>query len=161
MSPVPPAPVVTVTPNPVAQVTPKLSARDQRFADDLRRTFPVRPGELDSSLAARGEKVCSGSDAVAPMVDEAATRRHDWPDAPVGWVISVIVLAEKDLCPARLTASTVTYVVTGSTADVTYGPANSGYQGIVPLSVARPLASPECQTNRDSTRGWIDVNSAG
>lgn len=30
-------------------------------------------------------------------------------------------------------------MATGSTADVTYGPSGSGYQGSVPLAVTKPL----------------------
>jgi len=57
----------------------------------------------------------------------------------------MILLAEKDICPAEKAAQTVTYVVTGSNAsnaDVTYGPAGSSYQATVPMSVTRPLRNP-------------------
>jgi len=37
---------------------------------------------------------------------------------------------------------TVTYVVTGSAADVTYGPAGSDYSGAVPMTVTKPLGTP-------------------
>lgn len=39
-------------------------------------------------------------------------------------------------------AQTVTYVVTGSDADVTYGPSGSDYSGSVPLHVSKPLGTP-------------------
>jgi hypothetical protein len=39
-------------------------------------------------------------------------------------------------------APTVVYVVNGSPADVTYGPAGSDAQGTVPMRVSAPLASP-------------------
>lgn len=39
-------------------------------------------------------------------------------------------------------AQTVTYVVTGSAADVTYGPAGSSLSGTVPLHVTKPLGTP-------------------
>jgi hypothetical protein len=41
-----------------------------------------------------------------------------------------------------LRPSTVTYVVTGSPADVTWGPAGSDHQGTVPMHVTRPLRNP-------------------
>lgn len=37
---------------------------------------------------------------------------------------------------------TVTYEVTGSSADVTYGPAGSDYSGSVPMHVTKPLGTP-------------------
>src|SRR5262249_49982846 len=37
----------------------------------------------------------------------------------------------------------VTYVATGNTANVTYGPSGSGYQGSAPLTVSRPLGNPQ------------------
>ena len=43
---------------------------------------------------------------------------------------------------AAAAAQTVTYVVRGSPADVTYGPAGSDYSGAVPLHVAKPLGTP-------------------
>jgi hypothetical protein len=39
-------------------------------------------------------------------------------------------------------AQTVTYVVTGSAADVTYGPTGSESSGAVPMSVTKPLGTP-------------------
>lgn len=39
-------------------------------------------------------------------------------------------------------AQTVTYEVSGSPADVTYGPAGSNAQGSVPMDVTKPLATP-------------------
>lgn len=39
-------------------------------------------------------------------------------------------------------AQTVTYVVTGSDADVTYGPAGTNLSGSVPMSVSKPLGTP-------------------
>jgi hypothetical protein len=43
---------------------------------------------------------------------------------------------------AAAAAQTVTYVVTGSPADVTYGPAGSSLSGSVPLRVTKPLGTP-------------------
>jgi hypothetical protein len=39
-------------------------------------------------------------------------------------------------------AQTVTYVVTGSAADVTYGPAGTDLSGTVPMHVSKPLGTP-------------------
>lgn len=39
-------------------------------------------------------------------------------------------------------AQTVTYVVTGSAANVTYGPAGTDLSGTVPMSVIKPLGTP-------------------
>jgi hypothetical protein len=39
-------------------------------------------------------------------------------------------------------AQTVTYVVSGSHADVTYGPAGSDSSGTVPMNVTKPIAAP-------------------
>lgn len=43
---------------------------------------------------------------------------------------------------AKRQPQTVTYVVTGSDADVTYGPAGSDLSGSVPMHLTRPLGSP-------------------
>ena len=43
---------------------------------------------------------------------------------------------------AAAAAQTVTYVVSGSPADVTYGPAGSDYSGAVPLHVTKPIGTP-------------------
>jgi hypothetical protein len=43
---------------------------------------------------------------------------------------------------APAAVQTVTYVVTGSAADVTYGPSGSDYSGNVPMHVSKPLGSP-------------------
>ncbi|MFI9100107.1 hypothetical protein ACIGXA_06255 [Streptomyces fildesensis] len=42
----------------------------------------------------------------------------------------------------KAAAETVTYVVEGSTAEVTYGPAGSSFSGKVPLKVTKPLGTP-------------------
>ena len=43
---------------------------------------------------------------------------------------------------ARRLANTVSYVVTGSEADVTYGPSGSDFQGSVPMNVSAHLGNP-------------------
>ena len=44
---------------------------------------------------------------------------------------------------AKATRQTITYVVTGSNAQVTYGPTGSGLNGHVPMHVTRKLRNPE------------------
>jgi hypothetical protein len=44
--------------------------------------------------------------------------------------------------PSSAAAQTVTYIVTGSPADVTYGPAGSDLSGSVPMHLTKPLGSP-------------------
>ena len=51
--------------------------------------------------------------------------------------------AEADVCPQYIpVAQTVTYIVTGSSADVTYGPAGTDLNGTVPMTVSAPLGTP-------------------
>jgi len=53
---------------------------------------------------------------------------------------------QQPAAPAQAKAAagpqTVTYVVTGSNADVTYGPAGSNSSGSVPMHVTKPLGTP-------------------
>jgi hypothetical protein len=42
---------------------------------------------------------------------------------------------------ARRLANTITYVVTGSSADVTYGPAGSDFSDTVPMNVSAPIGN--------------------
>ncbi|MDI5964780.1 hypothetical protein POF50_027890 [Streptomyces sp. SL13] len=44
--------------------------------------------------------------------------------------------------PPAVSKDTVTYVVTGSSAEVTYGPAGSDFNGHVPMTVSKKLGSP-------------------
>lgn len=55
----------------------------------------------------------------------------------------MVLTAERDICPSEVPVrQTVTYVVTGSSADVTYGPAGSDLSGSVPMDVTATLGSP-------------------
>jgi hypothetical protein len=76
------------------------------------------------------------------MPSEAPAVQHHWMNSTPGGAIQMIHLAEKDICPAKVTAQTVTYVVTGSYADVTYGPTGSEDKGTIPMAVTQPLGSP-------------------
>ena len=44
--------------------------------------------------------------------------------------------------PVAAVKQTVTFVVTGSQADITYGPAGTSVSGTVPMRVTKPLANP-------------------
>ena len=69
---------------------------------------------------------------------------------PVNTPVDLGVVKTDETCPGAAgaaqpqsaAAGTVTYVVTGSTADVQYGPAGSNDQGQVPMNVTKPLGSP-------------------
>lgn len=54
----------------------------------------------------------------------------------------------------------VTYVVTGSPADVTYGPAGSSLTGTVPMHVSRPLGSPSYYSLQAQLQGSGTVTCA-
>lgn len=70
--------------------------------------------------------------------------------SPVSTTVDLGVVKTDETCPGAAGAAqpqsaasgTVTYVVTGSTADVQYGPAGSNNQGQVPMNVTKPLGSP-------------------
>ena len=53
---------------------------------------------------------------------------------------------------------TVTYIVTGSPADVTYGPAGSDFSGSVPMKVTKPLGNPDYYAIDAQLQGGGDVS---
>jgi hypothetical protein len=57
-------------------------------------------------------------------------------------------------------AQTITYVVTGSPADVTYGPAGTDISGTVPMSVTQPLGTPAYYAITAQLNGSGDVKCA-
>jgi hypothetical protein len=57
-------------------------------------------------------------------------------------------------------AQTVTYIVTGSDADVTYGPAGTDLSGTVPMSVTQPLGTPAYYDINAQLNGSGDVKCA-
>lgn len=81
-------------------------------------------------------KVCTQSPAPGP--------------SPVSTTVDFGVVKTDETCPGAPGAAqpqpaasgTVTYVVTGSSADVQYGPAGTNTQGQVPMNVTKPLGSP-------------------
>jgi hypothetical protein len=77
--------------------------------------------------------------------------RRAFPTISKGDAIQLLTIAEKDLCPAQSGPQEVTYVASGSSADVTYGPSGSGYQGSVPLTVTKPLVATRSFTRSASS----------
>jgi hypothetical protein len=120
-----------------------LSASDRHFVSDMRGTFTFGSDVQDSAIASFGEQVCHGREAGASVASEAPAVQHYWSNSSPGGAIHMIALAEKEICPAEQTVQTVTYAVTGSYANVTYGPTGSEDQATVPMSITQPLASPQ------------------
>jgi hypothetical protein len=90
-------------------------------------------------VASFGQGACRSVQSGTPLAGEVQPARRAFPAISRGDAIQLITIAEKDLCPAQSGPQMVTYVATGSSADVTYGPSGSGYQGAVPLTVTKPL----------------------
>jgi hypothetical protein len=120
-----------------------LSAGDKQFVTDMQNTFNFGSGVQGSNIASFGEQVCSDRESGTLVAGEVPTVQQDWTNTSPGATVQMIVMAEKDICPAQQSAQTVTYVVNGSDADVTYGPDGSDNQGTVPMSVTQPLGSPQ------------------
>jgi hypothetical protein len=85
---------------------------------------------------------CGGLAALVILI--AALASHSTSPSPA--TLPTVAVSQQ-AAPAGSTAAkaakeTVTYEVTGSPADVTYGPAGSSYSGTVPLSKTGPLGSP-------------------
>jgi hypothetical protein len=133
----------SVTPAAAPAASPTLSVDQLQFVSDMRSAFGFGSDVQASSLASFGEHVCSGRQSGTSVAGEVPYARHAWASVSKGDAVQMVTLAEKDLCPAQLTPEKVTYVVTGSNANVTYGPAGSDYQGSAPMSVSRPLAQPQ------------------
>ena len=89
-------------------------------------------------MASFGQRACHALQSGTTLAGEVPPARRAFAISK-GDAIQLITLAAKDLCPAQSSPQQVTYVATGSSADVTYGPSGSGYQGSVPLTVTRPL----------------------
>src|SRR5262249_60032639 len=92
-----------------------------------------------SKVASFGQGACHGLQSGTTLPGEVQPAQRAFPAISKGDAIQLITLAAKDLCPTRSTPQQVTYVATGSSANVTYGPSGSGFQGSVPLAVTRPL----------------------
>ena len=122
---------------------PKLSAREMQFATDARNTFSFGSGVQDATLAYFGLRVCHSRKAGANVAAEVPSAMRTWASLSKGDAVQMIMLAEKDICPSQSAPQQVTYVVTGSGARVTYGPAGANYAGSAPLSVTQPLGQPQ------------------
>ncbi|HXZ71557.1 MAG TPA: hypothetical protein VEH31_11915 [Streptosporangiaceae bacterium] len=140
-SPPPPASSAPATPTAAvaASATPTLSAPQLQFVSDVRNVLSFGSNATDANVASFGQRACRNLQSGATLADEVQPARRVFPALSKGDAIQLIIIAEKDLCPAQVVPQQVTYVATGSSADVTYGPSGSGYQGTAPLTVTKPL----------------------
>jgi hypothetical protein len=140
-SPPPPASSAPATPTTAvaASATPTLSAPQLQFVSDVRNVLTFGSNVTDASVASFGQHACRSLQSGTTLADEVRPGRRAFPTLSMGDAIQLITIAEKDLCQAQLGPQQVTYVATGNSADVTYGPSGSGYQGTVPLAVTKPL----------------------
>jgi hypothetical protein len=140
-SPQPPASSAPATPTVAvaASATPTLSAPELQFVSDVRNVLTFGSNVPDANVASFGQRACRKLQAGTTLAAEVQPARRVFPALSRGDAIQLITIAEKDLCRAELVPQQVTYVATGSSADVTYGPSGSGYQGTVPLTVTKPL----------------------
>jgi hypothetical protein len=140
-SPQPPASKAPATPAAAvaASATPTLSAPQLQFVSAVRNVLTFGKNVTDAQVASFGQHACRNLQSGVTLADEVPPARRAFSALSKGDAIQLIIIAEKDLCPAQLGPQQVTYVATGSNADVTYGPSGSGYQGSVPLTVTRQL----------------------
>lgn len=138
-TPAPPTTTQSAPPSPASTLT----ARQLRFVTDARNTLGFGSSVQDSALASFGQHVCRTRQAGATAAAEMPAAQQVQSSISRGDAVQMIMLAEKDLCPALSTPQEVTYVVTGSAAHVTYGPSGANYQGTGPLSVSQPLGQPQ------------------
>ena len=98
----------------------------------------------DSALASLAAGVCHARQAGGAQGDVIAATATADVNAKLDMTARRFVLtAERDSCPAEIPVKqTVTYIVTGSAADVTYGPAGTDLSGSVPLEVTEKLGNP-------------------
>jgi len=139
-APQPPASApATPTAAVAASATPTLSAPQLQFVSDVRNVLTFGSDVTDAKVASFGQHACRSVQLGTTLAGEVQPARRAFPTISKGDAIQLITIAEKDLCPAQSGPQMVTYVATGSNADVTYGPSGSGYQGSVPLTVTKPL----------------------
>ena len=139
--PQPPASSAPATPTlaAAATATPTLSAPQLQFVSDVRNVLTFGSGVTDAQVASFGQHACRSVQSGTTLAGEVQPALRAFPAISRGDAIQLITIAEKDLCPTQSGPQEVTYVATGSSADVTYGPSGSGYQGSVPLTVTKPL----------------------
>jgi hypothetical protein len=86
------------------------------------------------------------------------------PAAPASPAVTAPAVAATSAAPPspspKPAAQTVTYIVTGSPADVMYGPAGTDLAGTVPMTVTRPLGSPSYYSISAQLQGGGDVKCA-
>jgi Protein of unknown function (DUF732) len=140
-SPPPPAPPPPATPTKAvaASATPALSAPQLQFVSNVRNILTFGSNVTDAQVASFGQHACRNLQSGVTLAGEVQAARRAFTTLSKGDAIQLILIAEKDLCPAQSGPQKVTYVATGSSADVTYGPSGSGYQGSAPLTVTKPL----------------------
>jgi len=140
-SPPPPASPAPATPTKAvaASATPTLNAPQLQFVSNVQNVLTFGSKVTDAQVAAFGQHACRSLQSGVPLASEVPPARRAFTTLSKGDAIQLILIAEKDLCPAQLGPQEVTYVATGSSADVTYGPSGSGYQGSAPLTVTKPL----------------------
>jgi hypothetical protein len=122
-----------------ASTAPSLSESELQFVADVRNVLSFGSNVTSSKVASFGQRACHTLQSGTTLADEVQPARRAFPTLSKGDSIQLITLAEKDLCPAQSGPQQVTYMATGSSANVTYGPSGSGYQGSVPLAVTRLL----------------------
>jgi len=123
--------------------SPTLNLAQLRFVSDMRNAFGFGNGVQAASLASFGQHVCNDRQSGRSVAGEVPYARRSWANISKGDAVLMVTLAAKDLCPAQSSPQKVTYVVTGSGANVTYGPAGTDYTGTAPMSVSRTLGQPQ------------------
>jgi Protein of unknown function (DUF732) len=141
--PVASSPPATPTKAVAASATPTLSESELQFVADVRNVLTLGSNVTSGAVASFGQRACHALQSGETLAGEVLPARQAFPGISKGDAIQLIRLAEKDLCPAQSGPQQVTCVATGNTANVTYGPSGSGYEGSVPLAVSRPLGNPQ------------------
>jgi hypothetical protein len=101
---------------------------------------PQRHRKSRKGLAFLG---CGGLGALVVLIAVLASSSSQSPSAPAAGTQQTQAAAPpaQSAAPAKAAAQTVTYVVTGSDAQVTYGPAGSSLSGSVPMRVTKDIPS--------------------
>jgi hypothetical protein len=138
-----------------APAAPTLGSGEQQFVSDMRQTFSFDSSVPDSDIASFGDQTCADLKNGSSVASEVPGVRGQWSRTSKGDAIQMVTLAIRDICPDQARRQTVTYVVSGSPADVTYGPSGSDHSGTVPMSVTRRLGHPsyyaiDAQLNGDA-----------
>jgi hypothetical protein len=137
-----------------------ITAGERRFASNMRTVFSFKSSVTNTSLYLFGTVVCAALKGGTALPAEVPSVQQDWTNTTTGDAIQMITLAARDMCPAESAPQTVTYVVTGDSADVTYGPAGSDDQGNVPMSVSQPLSDPSYYSISAQLNGYGTVSCA-